>query len=71
MLQNKYRIIENIRLRRDLTYQQLADEVDLNMVTLYNIINGRTDPHARSQYKIERWLNKQIIPAEKRHEKEI
>lgn len=60
MLQSKYQIVEDIRVRNNLTYEQLAKEVGLNMITLYNIIMGRTKPHARNEYKINKWLDKHI-----------
>ena len=63
MPKNKYKIIEAIRLHRDLTYDALAEEIDMKRPTLYNIIRGRTVPNARHAYKIDNWLNKQKIPA--------
>lgn len=61
MLKSKYQIIERIRVQRDLTYRQLAEEIGLTLPTLYNIAMGRTNPHARNQYKIEKWLNGQFL----------
>jgi transcriptional regulator with XRE-family HTH domain len=61
MILPKYKIIEDIRLRRDLTYENLAREIGITKATLFNILNGRTDPQSRNQYKIEKWLNSQFI----------
>ena len=68
MLQPKYKILENIRLQRNLSYRELAQEIGLSIPTLFNIITGRTTPFARNQYKIEQWLNGQTIPTQKEKE---
>ncbi len=60
-IKEKYKIINTIRLKRDLTYKSLAKEIGLNHITLYNVINGKTIPNDRTAFKIEQWLLKQKV----------
>jgi DNA-binding XRE family transcriptional regulator len=57
MIKTIFQQIEDIRLVRDQTYENLAAEIGITRATLYNILNGITAPNARTKYKIEKWLD--------------
>lgn len=57
---NELLTLSRLRLERDLTYQQLADEVGMPFQTLYRLLtvpNARV--HDRSLFKIQRYLSAQ------------
>ena len=61
-MQNKFQFLEQIRIQNDMTYEHLSDEIGLSPQTLHNILTGKTKPHLRNEYKIDKWLANMIIP---------
>ncbi len=56
----KYRKIGMIRIKRNISYPQLAEEMGLSLTGIYNIVTGITkNPWETTEYKIDRWLSKQ------------
>ncbi len=55
----KYKKIGRIRIKRNISYQQVADEMGLSLTGIYNIVNdiSRT-PWETTEYKIDHWLIK-------------
>ncbi len=61
-MQTKFQFLEQIRIQNNLTYEQLASEIGLSSQTLHNILKGKTKPHLRNEYKIDKWLAERITP---------
>lgn len=55
-MENKYQIIETIRLKRGITQTVAAAELEMTHATYNNIIQGHTNPSALNQKRIERWI---------------
>lgn len=57
MEERDLRIVKEVRIRKDITLQEVARATGLSETAISLIERGKVQPNDRTRYKIERWLD--------------
>ena len=53
-----YTIIKTLRIENDITLEEVAQDIGLTRAGVSLIERGISKPHARTAYKLDRWIEK-------------